>query len=91
VTRKVLAWGAVAFVLMAGGWFVAASTGRTAALRSRHSEPATAAPPPLVAITAEGKLYHRPDCAYIHGPARMEPGEQAVAEGYTPCPRCLER
>jgi hypothetical protein len=91
VTRRVLTLSGMAVVLLAGGWFVAASSGRTAALRSRHSEPMTAVSPPLVAITAEGKLYHRPECAYIHGPVRMEPAGQVIAEGYTPCTRCLPR
>jgi hypothetical protein len=91
VTRRVLTLGGTVFVLMAGGWFVAASIGRTAALRSQHSEPLTAMPPALVAVTAGGKLYHRPECAYIHGPVRMEPGDQAIAEGYTACTRCIRR
>jgi hypothetical protein len=90
VTRRLLTLGGTVVVLMAGGWFVA-STGRPAALRSQHSEPVTAVPPPLVAITAEGKLYHRPECAYIHGPVRMEPGDQAIAEGYTAWTRCIRR
>jgi hypothetical protein len=91
VTRRVLTLFAIVLVLVVGGWIAAASIGRTAPLRSHHSEPATAAPPSLVAVTAEGKLYHRPECAYVHGPVRMVPGEQAISEGYTPCMRCLKQ
>ncbi len=29
-------------------------------------------------------------CGYIHRRATMEPGEQAVAEGYAPCTRCMK-
>jgi hypothetical protein len=79
----------IALVLLIAGWVAAAGGPRPEPLRSRHSEPATAQPPSLVAVTSEGKLYHRPDCAYIHGPVQMESAEQATAEGYTPCTRCL--
>lgn len=91
MTKRVLLLTAVAAVLLVGGWFAAASSGPLELLRSRHSEPATAAPPSLVAVTAEGKLYHDPDCAFIHGPVRRESSVQAIAEGYTPCTRCLKR
>jgi len=91
VTNKVLALSLIAVVLLVGGWLVAASTGRPEVLRSRHSDPAIAVPPPLVAVTLEGKLYHDRECAFIHGPIRIEPSEQAIAEGYTPCTRCLKR
>jgi len=91
MTTRVLSMTAVGAVLLVAGWFAAGSSGGLEPLRSRHSEPATAAPPPLVAVTAEGKLYHDPDCAFIHGPVRMESSAQAVAEGYTPCTRCLKR
>jgi hypothetical protein len=91
MTKRVLSLTAVVAVLLVAGWFAAASSGRREPLRSRHSEPATAAPPPLVAVTAEGNLYHDPDCAFIHGPVRRESSAQAIAEGYTPCTRCLKR
>src|SRR5260370_35785889 len=91
VTRRATTLCAVALMLIAGAWLVVSSSGRAARLRSQHSQPAAAVPPPLVAITAEGKLYHRPDCAYIHGPARMVPGEQSIAEGYAPTTCCWGR
>lgn len=91
MTKKVLTLTSIVLVLLVGGWLAAASAGRPEILRSRHSDPGIAAPPPLVAVTAEGKLYHKPDCAFIHGPLRMETGQQAIAEGYTPCTHCLNR
>ena len=91
MTRRVLSWTAVVALLLVGGWLAAVSSGRLEPLRSRHSEPATVAPPPLVAVTAEGKLYHDPDCAFIHGPVRTVSSAEAIAEGYTPCTRCLKR
>jgi hypothetical protein len=59
------------------------------ALRSEQSRPAATAPAGLVAVTPAGKTFHHPDCKYIHGPLRMIPGKEAVAEGYTPCVRCM--
>jgi len=91
MTKRVLSLTMVVAVLLVGGWFAAASSGGLEPLRSRHSEPATTAPPSLVAVTADGKLYHNPDCTFIHGPVRMEPSAQAIAEGYAPCTRCLKR
>lgn len=91
MTRRVLSSTAVVAVVLVGGWFAAASAGRLESLRSRHSEPTTIAPPSLVAVTAGGKLYHDPGCAFIHGPVRMESSAQAIAQGYTPCTRCLKR
>ena len=91
MTTRVLSLTAIVAVLLVGWWFAAASSGRPGPFRSRHSEPATVAPPPLVVVTAEGKLYHDPNCAFIHGPVRRESSAQAIAEGYTPCTRCLKR
>jgi hypothetical protein len=87
----VLSLSAVAAVLLVVAWFAAAASATPEALRSRHSEPASAAAPSVVAVTADGKLYHDLACTFIHGPVRIEPGAQAVAEGYTPCTRCLKR
>ena len=63
--------------------------GVTATLLSRHSEPAIHMPNRQVAITAEGKLFHDPSCRYIHGKPAMMSAQEAVRQGYTPCPRCL--
>jgi hypothetical protein len=89
--RWVLAVTAVAGALFVGCWLAAAAVTRPDVMRSRHSDPVMVASPPLVAVTAEGKLYHDPHCAFIHGPARYESVAEAIADGYTPCTRCLKR
>lgn len=91
MTTRVLDFTAGTMVLLVVGGIIVATSARPEALRSRHSDPRMAAPPAVVAVTADGKLYHTPDCAFIHGPARTESGEQAIADGYTPCTRCLKR
>jgi hypothetical protein len=77
-------------LLLVVGWFAAAADRQPAVLRSEHSRPARVPPPAMVAVTRTGKLYHKPECTYIHGPAELESGVQAQAEGYTPCTRCLK-
>jgi hypothetical protein len=91
MTDKVLTLTSGAVVLLMIGSWLAASSAKPIILRSKHSDPAMTALPALVAVTTEGKLYHDPACAFIHGPIRIEPSEQAVGEGYTPCTRCLKR
>jgi hypothetical protein len=91
MTKRVLTLTIVAVALLVGGWFGAVSTAKPETLRSRHSEPSNVARPLPVAVTAAGKLYHNPNCSFIHGPVRMESSAQAIAEGYTPCPRCLKQ
>jgi hypothetical protein len=90
VTKRTLLLSAITAVVLTTGWLAATAATRPYPLRSQHSEPAGTAPREMVAVTDEGKLYHRPDCRYIHGPSRMESGEQAVADGYTPCTRCIK-
>jgi hypothetical protein len=91
MTKRVLSWSGTILVLAMATWFTVPLSGRTVSLRSRHSEPTATPPPAQVAVTPQGKLYHRPDCLYIHGPIRLEPGEEAKAAGFTPCTRCLKR
>ena len=91
MTYKLLTLASVAAVLLMIGSWLAASSVQPINLRSKHSDPAITALPAMVAVTTEGRLYHDPACAFIHGPIRIEPGEQAVGEGYTPCVRCLKR
>ena len=89
MTSRVLASTVVVLGLI-GLWLVSASAAPRPPLRSRHSEPATAAPA-TVMVTADGKLFHRAGCTYMHASARAESGAQAIAEGYTACTRCLPR
>ncbi len=90
MTKNTLLLSAITAVTLTAGWLAATAVTRPHPLRSQHSETAATAPREMVAVTEEGKLYHRPDCRYIHGPLRMEAGEQAVADGYTPCTRCMK-
>jgi hypothetical protein len=80
---------AIVVTALGVGWLAAAAAGYPPTLRSAHSQPAKTTPPAMVAVTGEGKLYHKPDCAYIHGPLKMQSGAQAIADGYTPCTHCM--
>ena len=63
--------------------------GIPARLRSGHGEPAQSVPARQVAVTAEGKLFHDPQCTFIHGVTEMMSAESAVTAGYNPCTRCM--
>ena len=80
---------ALAIVLVAAVWLAMTVTQGETHLRCRHSRPATDAPE-VVAVTADGALFHRPGCKYVHGAVRLENGAAAIANGYTPCTRCLK-
>ena len=85
-------WIAVITMLVAltAGYVIGRSQSRgTAVLRSEHSQPAVKTPPGLVAVTPGGKTFHDPNCQYIHGPIEMIAAKEAVAEGYSPCVRCM--
>lgn len=73
-------------------WLAAMHASRAIpALRSEHSDPAAVVTSSQeVAVTPAGKLFHKPACPFIHGKAVMMPEKQAIAEGYTPDPRCLK-
>ena len=90
MTKRTLLLSALTAIVLTAGWLAATAATHPHPLRSQHSEAVATTPSEMVAVTEEGKLYHRPDCRYIHGPLRMESGEQAVAEGYTPCTRCMK-
>ena len=60
-------------------------------LRSQHSQPALHMPSTPVAITAQGKTFHRADCPFIHGPVKMVDPKTAAAAGYVPDPRCMHQ
>ncbi len=73
----------VAAVVLAGG--------ASRQLRSEHSQPARMLPQTMVAVTPQGKLFHDPNCRYIHGPKQMMSADEAVRLGYTPCTRCMRK
>jgi hypothetical protein len=91
MTARTWISSAVMALILSAGWMVAVRVGWSPPLRSAHSEPATGAPPPMVVVTAAGKTFHQVGCAALHGPAQMESGAEAIADGYMPCPRCLPR
>jgi hypothetical protein len=58
-------------------------------LRAEMSQPARQIKQQLVAVVANGKVFHVPGCPFFHGKYRMITPEEAIREGYTPCTRCL--
>ena len=89
MTKRTWLLSVAVAILMAGGWAAAARRGPGPPLRSAHSEPATSVPRDPVMVTPAGRTFHREDCPFIHGPAMRESAEDAIADGYTPCTRCL--
>ncbi len=87
--RVWIAW-AIAAILAIGvaGASVALWAG-VPRLLTEHARPTGTMPAGPLVVTASGKLFHRPTCSYIHGPATPVTAEQAVAGGYTPCTRCM--
>ena len=65
MTKNTLLLSAITIVALTLGWATATAVGQSHPLRSRHGEGATSPPTGMVAVTPEGKLYHRPDCGYI--------------------------
>jgi len=57
--------------------------------RAQMSQPTRRMPQQLVAVVEGGKIFHVPECEFMHGKYRMVTPEEAVREGYTPCSRCI--
>ena len=76
-------------IVLIGGWVAGSRLGARTPLRTAHSEPSRLVPNQQVIVTSAGKVFHREGCTFIHGPAVRESGDKAVADGYTPCTRCL--
>ena len=89
MTMRTWIMSAAAVIVLAAGWTVAAWQVPQPPLRSAHSEPARVAPAGLVVVTAAGKTFHRDGCGFVHGPTELRSGGQAIAEGFSPCTRCL--
>jgi hypothetical protein len=88
MTRWVGALTLAVAVLLVIAWSAGIEGRQSPPLRSEHSRPAASAPD-RVTVTEAGKLFHRATCTAIHGPSRSIAGSEAIADGYTPCPRCL--
>lgn len=96
--RGFLGWGLAfaASVLIAGSYEVANSSSRKNPVRvSKHAQPAAYPIPPdlKVLVSYGGKLFHLPQCTFIHDrqTAIAMTAQQAMQHGYTPCTRCLKK
>jgi len=94
--RSFLGW-TVAFaasVLVVGGIELSHFLGeRESAARSKEKRHALKPVPPdlQVVVTPEGKLFHLATCPLVanQSPVRAMTAGAAIAQGLTPCPRCL--
>jgi len=92
--RAVLAWALSAAAAVPLG-FALYSARRIVLLRLEHQNPAgspdSSPVTGLVAISenAEEKVFHVPGCPYLHGKLKFLPVEEAIREGYSPCPVCI--
>lgn len=87
----------VATILVAGSFELATSSAVPNSLRSQHAHPAgESMPRDMMVVVAEGsKTFHLAKCRFIHESAndksnlRTISAQQAKAEGFVPCIRCL--
>jgi hypothetical protein len=77
-----------ALVICVGIALTTANSNRSPVL-SEHAQPAVIVPSEIVAVSAEGNLFHAPGCKYLHQPAKTMPAGEAIARGYAPCTRCM--
>jgi len=83
-----------AMALIVGGFELTKSLTFRHFIRSQHADPEYNVPPGLQVVVSSGsKLFHAPGCRFIHDPAseRTMTAQEAIGEGYTPCPRCLRK
>ncbi len=92
--RAVLAWALAAAAAVPLG-FALFSAKRIILPRLGHQSPSGSPNSPtvtgLVAVSqdAEDKVFHIPSCPYLHGRTKFLPVEEAIREGYSPCPICI--
>jgi predicted anti-sigma-YlaC factor YlaD len=88
--RAVLAWALSAaaavplgFALFSGKQFILPRFG--------HQGPSDSPVTGLVAVSqdTDNKVFHIPNCPYLHGKPKFLPVEEAIREGYSPCPVCI--
>ena len=82
---------AAAVAVVLATWAAMGHSSPAPPLRSEHSQPVISMPAQEVAVAADGKLFHKPSCRYIHGKPQMMSAEEAAKKGYTPDPRCLKK
>ncbi|HWF92864.1 MAG TPA: zf-HC2 domain-containing protein [Terriglobales bacterium] len=95
--RGFMGW-MVAFAasILVGGTFEVAKSASVGPQRvSQHSQPAFRKIPPglRVLVSLGGKIFHLPICSTINNRATAVAmtAQQAIQDGYTPCPRCLRK
>lgn len=92
--RAVLAWALTAAAAVPFG-FALFSAKRIILPRLEHQSPSGSPDLPavsgLVAVSRDGhnKVFHIPSCPYLHGKPKFLSLEEAVREGYKPCPICI--
>jgi hypothetical protein len=81
-----------ALALFAGGLRLANSMTASPPLKSEHAQTGQDIPPDmLVVVTAHARLFHAPDCGFIHNKSteRTLTAAEAMRQGYVPCLRCM--
>jgi anti-sigma factor RsiW len=92
--RAVLVWALTAAAAVPLG-FALFSAKRTILPRLEHQSPPRSPDSPaasgLVAVSqdADDKVFHIPSCASLRGKPKFLSLEEAVREGYKPCPICI--
>lgn len=92
--RAVLAWALTAAAAVPLG-FALFSANRTILPRLKRQSPSGSPDSPaasgLVAVSqdANDRVFHIPSCPYLHGKSTFLSLEEAVREGYKPCPICI--
>jgi anti-sigma factor RsiW len=92
--RTVLTWALAAAAAVPLG-FALFSAKRIILPRLEHQSPSGSPDLPavsgLVAVSqdADNKVFHIPSCPYLHGKPKFLPVEEAIREGYSPCPICI--
>jgi predicted anti-sigma-YlaC factor YlaD len=88
--RAVLTWALSAAAAVPLGFVL--FSGKPFALPGfHHQNPSNAPVTGLVAVSQDNvdKLFHIPSCPYLHGKPKFLPVQEALHEGYTPCPVCI--
>jgi len=92
--RAVLAWALTAAAAVPLG-FALFSARRVVLPRLEHQNPLGSPDSPavtgLVAVSQDDsdKVFHIPSCSYLHGKPKFLQVEEAIREGYSPCPICI--
>lgn len=83
-----------ALALITGGLRLVNSWSRGSQPRSEQAQSGKNIPPDLAVVVAAGtKVFHVPDCIFIHDKPNLRKmtAKEALRGGFTPCPRCLKK